>query len=372
MMINLILDTQTWIYLANGYNQISSKYEDEQHIRLYRILKDLILSKKINILTNEVIIDEWHRNKKAIKLLVEKNWTRLEEYEKIINIIKKTLSDDGKANADLMLKEYRSIVLSEISNNEQHIKNVEQLLLIHSINIPISNDVRIVTTKIGQRKGAPFHNKNNSVGDALILLSIVEYLKNGVKKNISNTVKSIFISNNSDDFCERKGSLNIHPDLLFYFEEVSLKFETNIGRALDLSQEIINKIDEFNLMADRFSYCLANCKDSESSKNAVNYNYEKKIKKDGVEIENFNPHQLSFDLGKKNILTEEKFNLINANKYAYLKFGHCSFCNTQHLRCSCGNEHIISNFDKYIIHCLCGFILKKHKEVYAVYDTRKL
>ena len=366
-MVNIILDTQTWIYLANGYNQASLKHEDIQHLNLYSILEDLRARKKINILVNEVIVEEWHRNIESTKTLVEKNKRTLSGVQSTFFSVKNYLSESGKLDADKVFNEYKISLLKEIDKNFQHIKNVENLILKNSIKIPVSNEIRIETSKLAQQKKAPFHNKNNSVGDALILFSTIDYLKkfnqdfNGVYSS------SIFISNNSDDYCDKKGSTSIHADLKPYFEEANLQFETNIGRALNLSQEIIKDIDEFNEMI-RFSGCLADCVADESYLKAVDYNRNIKIPINNTIIEHYNPNQMTFDFGKQYILTRSQFESINADKFAYISFGNCEFCNALHVRCNCGCEHYTLEEENYIIGCHCGCVIEKHNDIFHFTD----
>lgn len=88
---------------------------------------------------------------------------------------------------------------------------------------------------------APFRNKNNSVGDALILLSSVEYLK---EETIGIT-DSIFVSYNHTDFSKDENKDEIHEDLAHLLEEANMEFTRNIGEALHLAPELNEEIAEY-------------------------------------------------------------------------------------------------------------------------------
>ncbi|WP_298156180.1 PIN domain-containing protein [Flavobacterium sp.] len=361
MAINLILDTQTWIYLANGFNQSSSKYEDGQHFKLYQKIEDFRKKKQIKLIVNEVVVEEWNRNKKSTLHLIEKHTKTMEGNANAVKNMKQYLSEDGKSQLDETFLEYKNGISQEIEKNKIHIAKIEKLMFKDSLHIPVSDQIRIDVTMLAQKKKAPFHNKNNSVNDALILFSIIDYLKNCNADEIGTG--SIFISNNSDDYCEKIGSKIIHPDLSPYFLDADLEFETNIGKALDLSPEIIEEIDNYRSFIGRYSDCLSPSCPDEDQMNAVEYAIEEKIRIAGKDVVEFNPYQLQLKLGKDNALTRAKVDLINWGSFAHISFGNCEHCNALHLRCECGSEHLIGDSESFIVFCYCGAAIEKKNDI---------
>jgi hypothetical protein len=62
-LIYLILDTNNWIYLANGLDPINNKHHDSLHFDLLQSLVNLTDNNKILVLVNDIVLDEWNRNK---------------------------------------------------------------------------------------------------------------------------------------------------------------------------------------------------------------------------------------------------------------------------------------------------------------------
>lgn len=64
-MIYLILDTNIWLYIVNEFDSISRKIsiESNQHINVFERIKSKTESGEFKILVNEIILNEWVRNK---------------------------------------------------------------------------------------------------------------------------------------------------------------------------------------------------------------------------------------------------------------------------------------------------------------------
>lgn len=92
-----------------------------------------------------------------------------------------------------------------------------------TIIITVENDIILKAGKFALEKKAPFLRKN-SFADALIFFSFIKYVKtNGISG-------ALFISYNTDDFCEKeKSKRDIHPDLEPDLKESESKFYTIVG-----------------------------------------------------------------------------------------------------------------------------------------------
>lgn len=73
-MIFLILDTNIWLYLANGFDSDKNTHEhnlhQESHIALLQRLKNAVETGEVRILINDIILDEWKRNEAVSQTLI--------------------------------------------------------------------------------------------------------------------------------------------------------------------------------------------------------------------------------------------------------------------------------------------------------------
>ena len=80
-MIKILFDTNIWIYLANGYNflvketekskQYNAHQNDNPHFKFFEQLKSKVINNEIEIIINQIIIDEWNRNKNTLKMNIK-------------------------------------------------------------------------------------------------------------------------------------------------------------------------------------------------------------------------------------------------------------------------------------------------------------
>lgn len=228
-MIDVILDTNIWIHHIALDNPTG----------IFNNLKEQIRTKQIYILSNEIIIDEWRRNKqttidsvvKAIKNL-SKNALEVKEF---LN------SSDKKVLEDL-LEKYASKEEERITLAKNRIEEIEQLI-VSATQTKISNEMKLQVVDWALQKRAPFTIKQNSVGDALILLSAVEhrrkYLENGF------IPKGFFVSFNHTDYADKLDKDTIHQDLEDLLEDGNMEFKRNIGEVLNLTPELNMEIENY-------------------------------------------------------------------------------------------------------------------------------
>mgnify|MGYP002079204339 CR=1 FL=1 len=226
--INLILDTNWWIYLT----------KEENFEVLQEIIKNLNTG-KFRILVPEVIIQEWERNL---------NHTKDSAQQTILNQCKNAkrissfIEEPERSQLESILERYTSKEEIRLDAIQKTIDIIEDLIRSKSVIIPISEETKDRVIEFGIQKKAPFKSKN-SVGDAIIFFSSMEYLKKETDTSVSS---SIFISNNSDDFSKSiKEKDIIHPDLEPFINETKAIFERNIAKALKLTDEMQHKIEEY-------------------------------------------------------------------------------------------------------------------------------
>jgi len=237
-MVHLILDTNIWIYLAEG-----------QHPFVLSGIIEKVDQNDIILLVNDEIIKEWDRNKEKCKFRIEK------ELLKQIDLAKELHTcldfNEAKAYKELLSKidKNKADFLSTI---DKRFNVVDDLIRNKSKKVPIKEEHKLTVIDWALNQSAPFHRKRNSVADALILISSIDYIKengiNTVNYNRIDVSDSIFVSYNSDDFSKGVKGIDkdiIHPDLKPVLDSVGMTYERHFGKVLNLSASLRKEIDEY-------------------------------------------------------------------------------------------------------------------------------
>jgi hypothetical protein len=238
-MIYLIIDTNIWLYLANGLDTLTGKHSDEQHFKLLEELRQLKESNDICIIVNEVIFEEWKRNKEICKIKIEKLKKKLNNPDEHFRELKKYV----KSETQTLQNEYIEGIKADIKANEEHIQKVEEFLLNDCIKVEITDKLKTLIFDLSVQKNAPFHNKKNNIADACILFSAREYIKN---QPFYLDDSAIFVSNNFDDFTDGKNRDDFHPEIKEIIKPVLISYERILPKALKISKEIIIEIEEYH------------------------------------------------------------------------------------------------------------------------------
>lgn len=226
--INLILDTNWWIYLAQGENPEALKQIVEK-----------LNNGEFKILTSETLISEWDRNLNATKEEAQK---AILEQTITARKISQFLKGDEKNQFDGILQKYKTTESERLQLIEDNFKLIDEIIKSKSIIIPLTDNVKDLVIDFGLKKKAPFQSKN-SMGDAIIFFSSIEYLENNTDCNLTD---SIFISYNYQDFSTSKQEKDIiHPDLKPFLDKTKTLFERNIGKAMKLTEELQMSIDGY-------------------------------------------------------------------------------------------------------------------------------
>jgi len=238
-MIHLIIDTNIWLYLANGLDNSTSKHSDDQHFKLLEELKLLKESGDICILVNEIIFEEWKRNKEHCKSKIKKLKKKLSDPDEHFRELRKYVKSETKEIQD----EYLKGIEADIKANEEHVQKVEEFLFNDCVKMEITDNLKVKIFDLSVQKKAPFHNKKNNIADACILLSAVEYIK---KQLFDLENSAIFVSNNFEDFTDGKNKDDFHPEIKEIIEDVRISYERILPKALKISKEIILEIEEYH------------------------------------------------------------------------------------------------------------------------------
>jgi len=347
------LDTNIWIYLANSYNPKNENYEDGLHFKLVETLKKLIDSGDIIILTNEIIIKEWQRNKLIAKKLIEKHKKTLQGNKGSVKNIKKYLETGDKNNLDKIFEKYSENIQKVIEDNERHINEVEELLINKSTKIEIPDEVKVIAAERAIEKLAPFKgDKSNSMADAVILLSSIKYLKEiskspswvEGKEDLYIFPESAFITNNKGDFANPKNENEVHAELKPLLDEVQMKYEMNIGKIINKTHADLIAYEEI-LYWKNLIYCEVCYPDPEKMyvNNIVEFGEPIHIENEMNEKED--PDQLKlFAIESINKAREEE--KIKQSDINSVQLGSCAYCSSEYIKCQyCGT---VNNYGEFL------------------------
>jgi hypothetical protein len=222
-MAKLLIDTCTWVDIS------MPKFQE-----VLKELSDQVNSGQSILLTCDIILEEWDRNKsKTIERIV----TSIKDHAKSAEKLAALAKVSETAEIRKLLTRYKSIEKDQKERACNHIDKVEGLIA-KGIKYQISDHHKITATDRAIKKLAPFHNKKNNMADALILLGAVDY----VDRNYDIARDIFFISSNHTDFSSKSDYSSLHED----FDFPSVKYYNNLARALKMRTELVDLMDEYH------------------------------------------------------------------------------------------------------------------------------
>lgn len=297
----ITLDTNTWIYLANG----------TEPVRLLNYIDKEVDKGNITVLIPEIVVKEWETHKD--KTVRQGSIKHFNEVKDALDKILKLLGDKGEKSIMSFLieerdnKDYFKDFIDNFNARKKEVENavsdniklVDELFKNKVTIIEIKDEIYKKSGQYALEKKAPFKLKN-SFADALILFSFLDYVKT---QSIEN---AIFISYNTDDFCEKKnGKKLLHPDLVEEFDKAKSKFYKIVGEALNtIEKDIVSKeelalIEELqneNNWNDDIEFCDV-CLENDDRTSALYFNNRDLIDERNPEIVE-NPNQTEFEFAK--------------------------------------------------------------------------
>lgn len=311
--------------MCNGYNVYSTKYE-ELHFKIFEFIADNVKKGRLKFLTSDIIFEEWERNKAKSLEQVKQLHEKERHLKQNITQLKSFLNDADKPVADEMLAKALDGIAARIQKNEDHIKAVEQFLQDETTRIAISDAVHIAAAKMAKNKMAPFiGDKKNSMADALILLSSLEYVERELKVG-SFYMENYFVSSNKGDFSAEDNPKQIHPDLAPFLQKTDTVFYYSLIELVKSIEEEFLSEDEQAMIDSHFSKCPA-CDFEYGFSLELSDPY--KIYDPNKEPKKFDPNQLHLGLD----IVEETIE--PSDLESEMIEAHCDHCNTDFFEC-CG------------------------------------
>ncbi|RIJ48750.1 hypothetical protein D1614_09475 [Maribellus luteus] len=363
----IFLDTNNWIYLSNGFNVLSNNH-DELHFKIFDIITKRVEDGSLVILVNDIVIDEWRRNKeiaeKQLKLLENK-------YKSYANNIKaiKNFVGSGKKKFKKVQKALKDKYDKKVKQYREHVDKVEDFLLNKTVKIEVSDQVKVEASNLALEKKAPFiGDKKNSMADALILLSAIEHIYENEKSEFPFLdegdepqfllPKSCFVSSNSGDFSAPDNKENIHPDLEPYLSKTKTEFHYSLGKLINsLENEFltIEEIEEIEHFDDRI-HC-PQCQ----------YEYYPSVDfSDYFDI--IDPNKAYYDKNQIRISFPDTDDVEipddMTSQSIRIRTAECNYCGTSFFECPCGELIPVEWSDRFECPGGCGTIYNVSTDAY--------
>lgn len=328
-MIYFILDTNIWVYLANGLDNLTHKHHESHHFTLLKSLQELTEKGEITVLVNDIIIEEWKRNKGQAYTQIQKLKNQLSESQTQLKKVKSIGGDLIDTEVDKLDAVLQQKTEEKVKLNEQHIQNVEDFLNKVCTKIDISNELKIKIFDLSITRQVPFHNKKNNIADASILFSSAEYLNEILKQE---GVSAIFITNNIEDFTDNLDKDNFHPELIKLLPTKEITFKRHLPTALKHGEAIIEEMKEFYRKQAYYESIAFSCQSAFciGRDDFPRFGYLDKNIEVERESDNQNIKQIDLFSGEVKI----------SPKHSIVRMGGCVFCGTPHIECPVCNELI--------------------------------
>ncbi len=190
-------------------------------------LEELTKSETVKLLVTDLVIAEFNRNKADV---ADKTRKRLSQEFKIVKKIVSEFGGEQKEQAVDVLTEVNMKLPLLSEANYATIARVEKLIKV-SIQIKVTDKVKIAAANRAINKRAPFHVSKNSMVDAVIIEQFSEF----VIDNQSENDTFFFVTHNHHDF-SNKDHRKPHEDFDEIFQESNVSYFNN-------TQSVINVVD---------------------------------------------------------------------------------------------------------------------------------
>jgi hypothetical protein len=224
-MIHLILDTNIWIAFVARNNPSG----------ILEMLEVKNRKGSIRILSNEIVVAEWIRNKK--KTIADITGGIKNDFDAISRLSNYLPKDEGRRLRQAF-KPFQKKKKELIGLGIQRVEDTEKLITSCEMT-EVTDEMKLRVVEWGLNRKAPFHDKG-SVADALILLSSAEYCM----KHTRGIKDSIFVSFNHKDYTDGKNKDEIHTDLKDLVDGANMIYKRNIAEALHLAPKLQKEVED--------------------------------------------------------------------------------------------------------------------------------
>lgn len=332
----VFLDTNNWIYLANGFNIYSKKHED-LHFKIFETIEQGSKDGKLIFLVNDIILAEFERNKVQTEAKIHDIQKKVDHHVGNLEPIKDFLEGEDLEKLNQIEVKLTEQAKNRIEQQREHIAKIENFIKNSTIVIPVTDQHRIEAANMAMAKKAPFiGEKKNSMADALLMLGFVDYMKTvGIIEvdfsqwgdtevfKVENFPLSYFVSSNSGDFSDPANKEALHPDLVPLMEQSKSKFYYVLHKLInDLEEELLTAEEEA-MIEDAEDWL--NCEICDHDFSRIDF---------FKPISLFDPHLIKGGSRDKNQLgLFEEVKIPFVKPYVDMVTGECNMCSAPYLIC---------------------------------------
>lgn len=347
-MVNLILDTNQWLYLANALDPHAANSKPDHHLTLLGKVLQMIADGDIMIWKTEIVQEEWARNRQYAFDFIKKIKTKRTEVIKQLEQLNEQLGKGANKRIHWLKEATKKHYAEQIKLNEEHIAKVDYLVSSAKTYF-IREEVHIEVNKWAIAKKAPFKgNKSNSSADATILFGAIDYF-NRARTNGTAPPETAFISANVKDFCgaAKNETHIIHEDLAPKFAEIGMQFFVSLPKALQqindslMSKEEWEQIDRLFNMRFGVMECMS-CSGSDSNSLDAFVNFADPIiinTRDSALVQSYNQEEEDDNEGMQSF------------GRPVIQIGYCGTCEVAYIKCGCGNVLCAENEVDELLTC---------------------
>lgn len=227
-MTNLLIDTCVWLEIAK-----TTKGE-----KILSLLEEFIEEDEVSLIVPEIVIEEFERNKDRI--VVDAGKSLSSHFEKVKEIF---IKHGGEKDKEVVLAQLNDLnhkipTLGETVSSS--LQRIEKLFSQCEI-IKMTDEIKLRAVQRAIDKKAPFHLSKNSIGDAIIIESFIEY----AIQNDSQNFKLVFVTENKKDFSLQNGNHKLpHEDLAEHFDSNKSFYFISLPEALHaINPELIENFE---------------------------------------------------------------------------------------------------------------------------------
>jgi hypothetical protein len=215
IMFHILIDTSVWLDLAKDHKQET----------LLSVIEQLVEKQVLVLIVPQIVVDEFDRNKAHVAE------DGLKSLSSAIKRTEDTIHRLGdKRNRTSVYKYLREVNRKIPQMGDLALSSLSAVgnLLLDSSPIPVSDNVKLRAAQRAIDHKAPFHRKKNSMSDAILFETYVEYLQTHNKPG----EKFAFVTHNKHDFSSPKDERLPHPDFESIFSRSKSIYSIALGATL--------------------------------------------------------------------------------------------------------------------------------------------
>jgi hypothetical protein len=216
-MFRMLVDTCVWLDLA----------KDQRQLPLLDVIDEMVRLNMLNFIVPRIVLDEFHRNKERVAKESLKGLSA--HFKQVRDAVNRVGGEKKEVTAVLAHLDEVNHKLPLMGGTALETLDRIEKLLNRSQIIEPSDSVTLKAATRAIEKKAPFHRERNSIGDAIIIETYAQCVKD---KSATGT-RFAFVTHNKNDFSTEHGNQKLpHPDLSNLFSRIKSLYFINLAEAL--------------------------------------------------------------------------------------------------------------------------------------------